>query len=105
MPNTGFRGEVIQISDVEIKGRGTGASVRYRVLFSDTEGHVHAHTAHELQIGEDSPFTEPARLLLEACKAHAEQIHFENPGTTTEKKLRGIVESASDATEDPGEPG
>lgn len=106
MANSGFRGSTISIAEFSVKGHGVGSAIKFRVLFVDPESQtVHAHTMHEVEIGEDTPFYEPAKALMAALKAKAEQIHFQNTETATVQELRGIVESASDASDDPGKPG
>lgn len=110
--NTGFRGSFVQIADIDIRGKGGGTIVKYRALFTDAEGHVHAHTMHEVEVSEDPAFVEHLRALRDACRAHAENIHFSSPASsplaTKEKIARGIAEAVSgvsDASDEPGEAG
>jgi hypothetical protein len=109
--NSGFRGTTVAVSDIRIEGRGSiGTVVKYRVLFADGEGHVHASTQHEVSASEDSLFQEPVRTLLDACRRHAENVHFTSPSTPTINQVitRGIAEAASgvpDSADEPGEPG
>jgi len=107
MANSGFRGSSINIAEFSVKGTGTGSVVKFRVLFADPESHmVHAQTTHEVEIGEESPLYEPAKAMLAGLKAMAEGIHFQNTeATPTVEKMRGIVEAASDSSEDPGRSG
>jgi hypothetical protein len=105
MANTGFKGELVQIGSMTIEGKGSiGTIVRFRVLFADKEGVVHAHMNHEVA-ADDPAFIEAAKALHAACKAFAEKIHFTSPNTITTAIASGIAESLSDSPDAPDEPG
>lgn len=106
--NTGFKGTIVSIADIEVKGRGQGTVVRYRALFADAEGHVHAHTQHEVDVGDESPLQEPLRALVDALRRHTEEVHFTspaNPATVKQVISRGIAEAASEVPDSADEPG
>jgi len=105
--NAGFRGTTVHVSEIDIRGRGTGASLKYRILFVDPEGQTHATCTHDVSISDDSPLQEPVRNLLAAIQQHAENIHFETPSIPTARQVspRGIAEAVSGITDPSDEPG
>lgn len=90
-----FKGTNISIADIKIENSELGSVVSFRVLFADKDGVVHAHTAHKVAVGDpDSPFHDPVKLLLEACRAHAMNTHFEGANDRP-VRVGGIAEVLS----------
>jgi hypothetical protein len=103
MPS-GFRGTEVRISEISIKGRAaSGIVVHYKCLFVDSEGQAHGQISHEVELSEGSKFGELAIAIRDACKEHAESVHFTDESTSqqqTEKVvIRGIAETLSEAVD------
>jgi len=100
--NTGFRGSVVNVSEVIVQGDSVnGARVIFRVLFTDTEGVVHATTKHEIDpMAHGSDLQEAVSALVKAVTRWAETAHFSAPILESTKKemILGLAESLEDAT-------
>jgi hypothetical protein len=109
MANSGFKGRVLQLSNLLIQGGSTGPSVSFNVLFMDGDGVVHAQTKHVVSLTDDPQIKQASKALLDACLAHAERLHFDAPNDPLkmEEIRRGIAETfvQDDADSDPGEQG
>lgn len=107
MPNSGFKGRVIQLSEIAINGAGAGANVSFRVLFTDGEGVVHAQTKHVVSLTDDESLRSTAKPFLDACIALAERLHFEEPNDPIkfEEIRRGIAETIAFQDDPSNEPG
>lgn len=110
MTNAGFKGDNVHIASMTIESTSLkGAVLKFRALFEDKDGNVHAQVNHEIAISaEPNEFQAPVALLLEACRGFVARTHFDTPENldTKAKTRRGIAEAlsgSSDTSDEPGE--
>lgn len=100
MANSGFKGSIVSLSGVEIVGTDEAAAIKTRVHFCNSQGIVHAVTAHNIALTkEDTPdLYDAAANLVRLLKEHIATLHFTEPdGAATpvqkEQVIRGIGEA------------
>lgn len=107
MANGGFKGSVVSLSSIEIVGNDEAAAVKTRVHFCNSQGVVHAVTAHSIALTkEDTPeLYEAAATLLRLLKGHIATLHFTDPeegaSATSEQVIRGIGETLRNGVDPP----
>ncbi len=103
-----FKGTEIALAELVLSGKSTvGSTLRFRVLFTDKEGLVHATVNHDIEPTSNERIHAATKELVAAIVEWTETAHFtDSPNSPKAKKvLRGIAETlhdGSDSADDPG---
>lgn len=108
MANSGFKGSIVRLSNVEILGTDEAAAVKLKVQFADSQGVVHAVTSHSLALvrDDDPDLYDAAAVFMRLLRERVTTLHFAEPehgSPTTEKEqvIRGIGEALRDRLDSP----
>jgi hypothetical protein len=111
MPNTGFLGERVRISELTILEGGNDTPVlSCNVQFTSDEGVVHGIAKHrfplDAELNNDGGLSLAAKELLAIVVKRVEAMHFRQPHESGAAVLRGISETLrSQGTTSSDEPG